>query len=225
MTASSAKIFPIIRLVSQPFTRLLMHSPFSANQISACSLVFGLACNWCMMQGKWEMAVAGGLLLLLCYILDNSDGDVARFKGHCSEFGMRFDSFVDWVVNATFFPALGHGYTIMTGESLWTWLGWAAFAGGTINYLVGFWIEAREKRRLGKDAKSGHQSPEEAKQPEKWHEWVIFIFRELTRADFCFIVLALALFDTTWVLIPVGAIGSHVYWLTQFIRGSNEYHV
>jgi hypothetical protein len=37
--------------------------------------------------------------------------------------------------------------------------------------------------------------------------------------------LALALFDVTWVLVPAGAIGSQVYWITQFAQGANDFHV
>ena len=47
----------------------------------------------------------------------------------------------------------------------------------------------------------------------------------LSRADFCFIVLALATIDAVWVLWPAGAVGAQMYWATQFLRGANEYHV
>ena len=42
---------------------------------------------------------------------------------------------------------------------------------------------------------------------------------------FCFIVLALALFDLTWLLLPAGAICSQVYWIAQFVRGAREFNV
>ena len=42
---------------------------------------------------------------------------------------------------------------------------------------------------------------------------------------FCFIVLGLALFDLTWVLLPAGAVGAQVYWAALFIRNVNEFHV
>jgi hypothetical protein len=54
---------------------------------------------------------------------------------------------------------------------------------------------------------------------------MLMTFREFARADFCFIVLALALIDLTWILLPAGAIGAHVYWMTQFVRGARDYHV
>jgi hypothetical protein len=54
---------------------------------------------------------------------------------------------------------------------------------------------------------------------------VVFAFRELTRADFCFIVLALVLFDVVWVLLPAAAVGAQVYWLTRFSGGAGDYRV
>ena len=45
------------------------------------------------------------------------------------------------------------------------------------------------------------------------------------RADFCFIVLVMAVFDLTWVLLPAGAIGAQVYWLLRLVGGAGDYHV
>ncbi len=225
MSLDGTRLFPVIRPVSRPFSRLLIRLPLSANQVTAMSLIFGLLCNWCFLQGDWELGIVGGVFFVFCYIFDNSDGDVARAKNQCSDFGMHFDTFVDWVVHATFFPALGYGYAGVTGETWWIWLGWIGFGGSTINYLLGLYIDFREKRRQGAEAPTGHEAPGEAKKPEAWHEWAVYVFRELTRADFCFIVLALAVFDVAWVLIPAGAIGSQVYWMGQFVKGANEYHV
>ena len=46
----------------------------------------------------------------------------------------------------------------------------------------------------------------------------IFVFREMFRDDFCFIVLVLALFDLIWLLLPVAVIGTHVYWIMLLIK-------
>ncbi len=219
-------LFPLVRHLSYRVTPVLARTPASANQITFLSMVLGLACNWTMMTGNYALAVFGGVLLVLCYILDNCDGEIARIKDQCSAFGMRFDSFVDWVVHASFFPALGFGVAASTGEDFWAWLGWIAGAGSTINYGVGFLLEYRDRKRgKGTDDPTGRAAAVEARLPETWLEWLTFAFRELTRADFCFIVLGLALFDVTWVLLPFGAIGAQVYWASQFLRSAREFHV
>ncbi len=220
--------FPLIRHLSKPVTGVLARLPVSANQITAVSLLFGVACAWAMSMGDRAWDVIGGGFLMIAYVLDNCDGEIARLKNQCSQFGMRFDSFVDWAVHTAFFAALGMGVTASTGEDMWLWLGWIAAAGGTINYMVGFIVEARDRRvaaREGLTTKTGHEAPGETRRPETLYDWIIYGLRELSRADFCFIVLALALFDVAWVLLPTGAIGAQVYWILQFSKGAQDYHV
>jgi len=219
-------LFPLVRHLSYRVTPLLAGTPMSANQATFLSLVLGLACNWTMMTGDYALAVFGGIMLVLCYILDNCDGEIARIKDQCSAFGMRFDSFVDWIVHASFFPALGIGVTATTGEEYWAWLGWIACAGSTVNYGVGLLMEYWDHKQ-GKrvDDPTGRAAAVDARLPETVLEWLTFAFRELTRADFCFIVLGLALFDVTWILLPFGAIGAQVYWASQFLRSARDFHV
>jgi phosphatidylglycerophosphate synthase len=210
--------FPMIRWVSALVTPLLAATPLTANQVTAVSLLFGLASIGAFMQGGWPWTAGGAVLLFVSYVLDNCDGELARLKDQCSEFGDRFDTFVDWVVNASFFAALGIGATAGSGEAHWMWLGWAAAGGATLNYFIGLYLESRQGASEAVD-----ETPD--KEPETRKEWVIFFFRELARADFCFIVLALAALDLTWVLLPTGAVGAQVYWATQFIRSVRGYHV
>ncbi len=209
----AASIFPLIRLISRPTTRVLARFPVSANQVTAASLVLGLVSAWAAAQGNWESEVAAGVLMVVTYVLDNCDGEIARLKNQCSRFGMHFDSFVDWAVHTAFFWGLGIGVTAASGDAFWYWLGLAAAAGGTINYGLGYAIGA------------GPTTAESARPPVTLGEWVLFAFRELTRADFCFIVLGCALFDVLWVLLPMGAIGAQVYWMTALIKRSREFHV
>ena len=205
------RMFPLIRWVSARVTPALAATPITANQVTAASLLFGLACSWAMMQGGWAWEMAGAVLLVVCYVFDNCDGEIARLKDQCTEFGERLDTFVDWVVHAGFFAALGFGAAAGTGEAVWLWLGWIAAAGATLNYVIGLFIEAR---------RGGDLSP--SRNPKIKGEGVVYFFRELARADFCFIVLALVAFDVTWVLLPVSAVGAQVYWATHFIRGASE---
>ena len=106
---------------------------------------------------------------------------------------------------------------------MWLWLGAAAAVGTTINTVVGFIIE-RRRRTAGADDPTG-DGAEHGRRPEGAKDWAVFVFRELFRADFCFIVLGLALFDLTWLLLPAGAVGTQVYWATQLIEGADEFHV
>ncbi|MBL6945420.1 MAG: CDP-alcohol phosphatidyltransferase family protein [Rhodospirillales bacterium] len=212
--------FPLIRHVSARVTPMLLRTPLSANQVTALSLVFGLAGVACMAAGNWRWSVGGAVLLVVDYILDNCDGEIARIKNQCSDFGRRFDSFVDWIVHAAFFAALGYGVSQSTGQAFWLWLGIAAMVGATVNFAIGQYFE--------QSAAVDHEtadSPEESADPSGPGEWILFAFRELSRADFCFLVLILALLDVIWVLVPLGAIGAQAYWMTQFFRAARKFHV
>ncbi len=227
--AVKTSLFPLIRHLSIRVTPVFVRLPVSANQITTASLVSGLAAAWCVMRGDAFWDIAAGALFVVTYILDNCDGEIARIKNQASTFGMHYDTFVDWAVHTAFFAGLGYGVAERFENDLWLWLGLAAAAGGTINYGLGFYLEARDKATQESE-QTGEilgvsETGETHRQPENLSDWVLYIFRELTRADFCFIILALAVFDVTWVLVPAGAIGSQVYWITQFVRGANDFQV
>lgn len=207
-------MFPMIRLFSRPLTKLLLLSPMSANQVTAMSLLFGLVAMYLFSLGEFVSGIAGGGALVMSYILDNCDGEIARARDQTSEWGHKFDSFVDWIVNAGFFVAIGLGASAQTDENFWLYLGLAAGLGATINYF----LAVRAERNKAPDHASEEQMPSD------FRDKIVFIFRELFRADFCFIVLGLAVFDVLWVLLPLGAIGAQVYWLLSFAKGARRYH-
>ena len=228
-----ATLFPLIRQISAQVSPRLARLPITANQVTAVSLVVGLAGNWFIAEGGFRATLIGAGLFFLCYVLDNSDGEVARIKKQESEFGDKFDTLVDWLVHATFFAALGIGVERETGNALWLWLGWSGALGSSINYFVGLAMDVRFQAQIRKENEEagveqeyqGGTGGDDHPPPENWKQWIIFAFRELTRADFCFIVLALAVFDLTWFLLPTAAVGAHAYWATQFIRGARDHHV
>ncbi len=190
---------PLIRRVSVHVTPVLARLPVSANQVTAVSLLAGLASGWCMMQGDRTWGLIGGVLLVICYVLDNCDGEIARLKNQTSRLGMHFDTFVDAAVHTFCFVALGdRGQGNNRGRRV------------------------AEQRAGGS---TGREAADQPRTPRGRREWIVFPFRELARADFCFIVLALAVFDLTWALLPAVAAGAHVYWVTRFVRGAGQYHV
>lgn len=168
--------------------------------------------------------VAGGILMTLCYVFDNCDGEIARQKQQSSMFGEKYDTFVDWVVHAAFFAALGVAVTRETGNVIWLWLGVAAAAGGSINYLISLVTDYRAAHTAEPNQTLDKQSPS-YDQPEGWNQWLVFIFRELFRADFCFVALILGLMDAMWLLLPAGALGAQIYWLILFTKSARNFHV
>jgi phosphatidylglycerophosphate synthase len=230
------RLFPLTRQFSWPLTRFLLRTPIGPNQVTALSLLAGLAGAVCFTLGTREAGVTGALLYVLCYTLDNCDGEIARFRNMTSELGARFDDLVDWLVDTAFFAALGYGTWVATGEIIWFWLGFAAAAGATIDFVIDMLALLRTKKEeiavkpapapsttlattqdavpaIVPDGPDGNDDP-----GQSLTDKLIYVFHTLSRADFCFIIFALTVADLVWILLPFGAIGAQVYWMTDLYK-------
>lgn len=210
------QIFPLVRHLSYRLTPILLKTSIKPNQITAASLLFGLLCAVCFVLGNYMFGIIGALFLTTSYTLDNCDGEVARIKNLSSEFGAKFDDMVDWMVDASFFAALGYGTSQVMNQPFWFWLGCAAAAGAFIDYIVDLFYYARNKQK--EDSKTREEQAIDFKQPINTVDWMIYIFHKLSRADFCIIVLILALLNVTWILLPFAAVGAQVYWITDLFQ-------
>jgi phosphatidylglycerophosphate synthase len=216
------QVFPLTRHLSYRLTKFLVRTPATPNQITAASLLAGLAGAGCFAVGEWAWSVAGGLLLIVGYTLDNCDGEIARIKKLSSAWGAAFDDVVDWLVDGAFFAGLGYGVAVQTGEWLWLWLGLAATAGATIDYVIDLVLH----RKAAQDpaARTREETASAPRKPEDLRDWVIYIFHKLSRADFCVIVTVLALFDVVWILLPLAAIGAQAYWIADLFNRVRGWH-
>ena len=210
---------PLVRHFSYPVTRLLVRTPITPNQITALSLVFGLGAGIVCLKADYLSILIGAILFLICYVLDNCDGEIARLKNMQSRFGMRFDTFVDWLVHAVFFVCVGWGATQATGQEWWFWLGVATSVGGCINYGIELY---KNKTQL-----HSTELPEEKSAPQEDDTNMDrFVLNARTvRSDFCFIVLVLSLGGVLMYLLAPAAIGSQAYWGLQFAKAARRWHV
>lgn len=216
------QLFPLTRHLSYRLTPFIYRLPISPNQVTALSMLAGLAGAWCFSLGDPLWGIVGGLLLVACYTLDNCDGEIARLKSMSSEWGAHFDDLVDWLVDSAFFVGLGYGTWQAGDEILWFWFGLAAAAGASIDYVIDIIMYARAKNQP--ETKSREEEATDVRKPEDAVDWLIYIFHKLSRADFCVIVLGLALFDVTWVLLPLAAVGAQAYWITDLFQKARGWH-
>ena len=216
------QLLPLVRHLSWRLTLLLIRLPLTPNHITGLALVLGICGAGFFIVGDWTANILGALLLVLSYVLDNCDGEVARIKNLSSEFGARLDDFTDSSVDTCFFLALGYGTANATGESFWLWLGIAAALGAFIDFCIEQYKENRLKGMKG--VKTREEYAVEPKQPQDWIDWLIYIFHELSRTDFCMIILGLTLFDVIWVLLPLAAVGAQIYWITDLSDRTRGYH-
>jgi phosphatidylglycerophosphate synthase len=214
--AAPTQLFPLIRQFSYRLTPVLLKTSITPNQVTTLSLLSGLFSAACFTFGDYLLNIIGSLLLTLSYTLDNCDGEVARVKNMSSEFGAKYDDMVDWMVDASFFAALGYGTSQIMGQPFWLWLGCAAALGAFIDYVVDLFYYARNEKK--EDSITREERAVSFKQPVNIIDWLIYIFHKLCRADFCIIVLVLALLNVLWILLPFAAIGAQVYWITDLFE-------
>jgi phosphatidylglycerophosphate synthase len=217
------QLFPVTRYFSYWLTPLLLRYPITPNQVTVASLTCGLGGAACFIAGNYLWNLVGGLLLVLCYTLDNCDGEIARIKKLSTPIGAVLDDIVDWLVDSVFFLCLGIGVASACGESLWFWLGALAAVGATIDYVIDLVKHAQAKRDPA--ARSRVEQASDPKRPARLLDWLIYVFHKLSRADFCLIVLLLALGEWLWILLPAAAIGAQAYWIADLFERARGYHV
>ncbi len=216
------QLFPLTRQLSYRLTPIIYRLPISANQITALSMVTGLAGAGCFSQGDRFWEIIGAVFFVVCYTLDNCDGEIARLNNMSSEWGAHFDDLVDWLVDSAFFIGLGYGTWQAADEIYWFWFGLAAAAGATIDYIIDLVMNARAKKNTESKSRDGKAA--DVRKPEDLVDWLIYILHKLSRADFCFIVLGLALFHLTWALLPLAAVSAQAYWITDLFQKARGWH-
>jgi len=223
-------LFPVSRQLGYFLSLVLIRLPVSANQVTFISMLVGLSGCALFANGEVVTNIYGALLLVLSYALDYCDGVIARLKDQCSPYGAAFDDFVDWIVDTAIFAGLGYGAWIAEGgtggsEIWWLWLGLIAAGGSTIDYIVDLVrVNPFKLARMAaeKEASGGiEQEPQtevESEGDKTFGQKLFYIFHTLSRAEFCFIILILSIFDVVWVLLPFGAIGAQAFWLGDLFR-------
>ena len=197
---------------------LLAKTPVTPNQITTLGMFFGILGSLLFLKGDYYSILIGAVLFLICYILDNCDGEIARIKDMRSIFGMRYDTFVDWIVHAVFFICLGWGATSVTGQMFWFWVGiLAALGGSAVSYT--HLTQNRTKPH------SSQLTAEETAIKEDDSKMDRFVLNaRVIRSDFCFIVLVLSLGGVLWYILPPAAIGAQAYWGLQFTKSARRWH-
>ena len=197
---------------------LLAKTPVTPNQITTLGMFFGILGSLLFLKGDYYSILIGTFLFLICYILDNCDGEIARIKDMRSIFGMRYDTFVDWIVHAVFFICLGWGATSVTGKEFWLWAGMLATSGGSVNYG----LELYQNRTKPHSSQLTAEETAIKEDDSKMDRFVLNA--RVIRSDFCFIVLTLSLGGVLWYILPPAAIGAQAYWGLQFTKSARRWH-
>jgi phosphatidylglycerophosphate synthase len=152
----------LVRKISIRITWLLLHTPLSANGVTLLGIGAGIAGALMLAWNEFWPLVVALVLLQLSFIVDYSDGEVARYRAH--ERGTVTDAggaFLDWIghyyVPAVATGALAFGAFLESGHD---WLMLAALV--AILSVVRVPYSARDHVLLGlfRDRPDLRQSPE-----------------------------------------------------------------
>ena len=184
----------VTRHVSRHFTRWLIVTPVTPNQITWLHMFVGLGAAWYFYQGQYTAGIVGGVLLLISAWLDSTDGEIARLRFQESRFGGMFDIVADNVVHFAVFFAIGMGQAQATGQVVYQYLGGLAVLGSLMCFLL--MQAAIFKKRTGADAKALDDAA---------------LADQIANRDFIYFLFVMALVDQLNIFIAVTAVGSNVF--------------
>ncbi len=117
------------RKISIYFTIAFIKLGIRANVVTGMFLLSGIVAACLFAIGTKESILAGALMLQLWYILDHSDGEVARNNNETSLTGIYYDYIIHYIVHPMVFFGIGFGVSRAIGNVNYLFLGVAgAFA-------------------------------------------------------------------------------------------------
>ncbi len=201
--------FKLNRFLAEPFTRLLLKTPLTPNQVTILSLAFGVLSGWFISFGSFIGFVSGALAFQMAAVLDNCDGNIARAKNMRSEFGGWLDVFCDVLVDIAFFVGLTAGVKA-AGFHGPIWIAGSLCVAGS---LMNFWVVVTEKLKGFGPAVFNQSNPKEAKR----RNWLYKTADALREGDSSWFILLFALFSKMDWLLWSSAVYMQIIWLSSLI--------
>ncbi|CAI2719680.1 conserved membrane protein of unknown function [Nitrospina watsonii] len=186
----------VTRRMSRQFTRFLIRTPVTPNQITWTHLVIGLVSGWYFYLGGYGNQLTAALWLMLSAWLDSCDGEIARLRFQQSPFGGMLDIVADNVVHFAVFLGIGLGLYRTTGNAAYSYLGVLAVAGSLTCFLL-LQADIFSQRSTGSS-----DAPVEATES---------LVDQIANRDFIYFLFAMAVVNLLEIFIAVTAIGSMAF--------------
>ena len=200
-------------VVAEPLIRFFLHTPATPNFITGLGLFFGLWSGWAFAQGSYGWSIAGAFLAYVSAIMDHCDGMVARLKFLESEFGVWFESAVDYASYLAIFVGLAIGLYRETGFAHHLVVGGLFLFGWVMSFIV----MSRQRQRASGDNPTDypnrmHQKLE--RHSRNFFHWfarrTYFLVR---RAVLPYFILLFCLLDLRVLLLGWVTFGANLVWL------------
>jgi CDP-L-myo-inositol myo-inositolphosphotransferase len=190
------------RKISTAFSRLLLKTPITPNQITAASLVLGLVGAALLAFGSYAGQVLGAGLLWFCCILDGCDGEVARLKLICSPSGADFDLGADHIAHLAIFLAIPFAVRSADPAARVLLPGALMVSGMILSMITVWWLFLRR--------------------PEDNPGAARIFFERIASRDYVYLIFALVLIGKLNWFLWASAFGVHAFnlalWLIFLVR-------
>jgi phosphatidylglycerophosphate synthase len=203
------------RRVSLRISRLLLHTPVTANLVTIGTLGWGLAAGWLYSIALYPTFVAGSLFAWFASMLDGVDGELARARFETSSFGHWLEMVCDYVFYIALCLGLGAGVRRMRGGEIWLVVGLVASAG----VVVSFMMVAGLKRAYARQGAMGdfylaYQRTASAPGSNLLLRLTPYLMALMTRAGFPYLLVASSLFlnKPTALLVTI-CITTNGFWM------------
>ncbi len=112
--------YHIFRPIASWIVKAVAHTPVTPNQLTVMSLVFGIGSGFFLYYADGVLLTSLSVLcLFIANVFDNSDGQLARFRGTESLYGRVFDGLIDNLVFASVYLAACLKFTGEYGPVIW----------------------------------------------------------------------------------------------------------
>jgi len=202
------------RRISLAVTRRLMNRNVTPNQMTWVSMGIGLLGAPFFLLSNRNAQIAGALLFFLHSILDGCDGELARLKFQESRLGGIFDYWSDNIVHVAVFACIGIGWAQHEG-GLYALLFSLLAVGGT---LMSAWLVFEHTMR----GKKGGGPLYTSVSTENGKSMLVRTADLLSRRDFIYLVVLLALFGKIHWFLIITAAGAPVYTLALLMIISKD---
>ncbi len=113
-------IIKIEKIFHRPLASLIVRAIYKSNitpnQVTYVSFFLGLAAIFSYIQATPFYFMLGGIFTILSSVVDCVDGQLARVKNMCSEYGAYLDLFFDRIVDFGILASIGYGVYKYSGE-------------------------------------------------------------------------------------------------------------
>jgi phosphatidylglycerophosphate synthase len=178
------------RPLGRYLSKILIHTPFSPNQVSIVSTVVGILSGWVFAGGYF---ISGAFLLQISAIIDCVDGDLARALYKESRFGKWLDLVGDQFVHIAVFAGIAFGLARSDPASPALALGISAVLG----VIISFAVIVRFMQRKSGGKSSGAKR----------------LIDATTNRDFSLLVSLLAIAGKLDLFLWMAGIGIHLFWI------------